>query len=254
MSLLLYKTVEISGVIVGLILILTLYSGALSLKGGEVSILARNFHITITPILAIVAFVHSLGGIHLMLKKRKLERFILPFTVIYTLLYLGFFILYFSPAAPTVPASSLRAASSPSEAGSLTPEEIAKHNSENDCWIIVEGKVYDVTSYINYHPGGKDAILPYCGKDATAAFVGKPHSTFAYQLLSNYYIGDLNGSVTGEPTNPVDDIANLVRSQLGEVNIRYVKPEEGGWEVLVEVNGNFREIKVVGNNIYVEEE
>ena len=44
---------------------------------------------------------------------------------------------------------------------------IKKHNSEEDCWLIINNYVYDVTLFINEHPGGKKAIMKYAGKDAT---------------------------------------------------------------------------------------
>ena len=49
-------------------------------------------------------------------------------------------------------------------------QEIEKHNKENDCWVILYDKVYDLTEFINEHPGGKDSIMLYAGKDATEAF------------------------------------------------------------------------------------
>lgn len=67
--------------------------------------------------------------------------------------------------------------------------EISGHSSKNDCWMAVSGKVYDVTKYVNAHPGGS-AILMGCGKDATSYFSGR-HSNYAWNLLSEYYIGDL---------------------------------------------------------------
>jgi cytochrome b involved in lipid metabolism len=44
-----------------------------------------------------------------------------------------------------------------------TSEDVARHNKPNDCWIIVDGKVYDVTSYILDHPGG-ESILNNAGR------------------------------------------------------------------------------------------
>jgi len=48
--------------------------------------------------------------------------------------------------------------------------EIAKHNTEDDCWVVVNGEVLDATSFLGDHPGGKGAIMLYAGKDATAEF------------------------------------------------------------------------------------
>lgn len=47
--------------------------------------------------------------------------------------------------------------------------EIAIHNSKNDCWTVISGDVYDLTKFINRHPGG-DEILRACGTDATSLF------------------------------------------------------------------------------------
>merc|ERR1712100_564655 len=51
-----------------------------------------------------------------------------------------------------------------------TVEEVAKHNTKNDCWVILDGKVLDVTSFLSEHPGGELAILTFAGKDATEEF------------------------------------------------------------------------------------
>lgn len=53
--------------------------------------------------------------------------------------------------------------------------DVSAANSEQKCWTAVNGKVYDLTSFINKHPGGKANILKICGKDGTAAF-GAQHS------------------------------------------------------------------------------
>jgi cytochrome b involved in lipid metabolism len=79
--------------------------------------------------------------------------------------------------------------------------EVAKHNNSSSCWMVISGKVYDVTTAISSHPGGAGNILSSCGKDATAAFQtkdkspGKNHSGMAYSMLNSYYIGDLNQKI-----------------------------------------------------------
>ncbi len=92
----------------------------------------------------------------------------------------------------------------------LTNEEIAKHHVQEDCWLTIQGNVYDVSGYIFQHPGGAGEIIPFCGSDATNAFATKgknpstPHSQIAVNLLAGYYIGTL-----GQPIEQSGFIANI---------------------------------------------
>ena len=52
----------------------------------------------------------------------------------------------------------------------LSAAEVATHNSRESCWIIVSGNVYDVTEFLDDHPGGSTIILRYAGRDATEEF------------------------------------------------------------------------------------
>jgi flavocytochrome c len=68
---------------------------------------------------------------------------------------------------PTKPKAE-GAKSSASKAYSM--EEVAKHNKKDDIWVVVDGQVLDVTSFLPDHPGGAKAILLYAGRDATEEF------------------------------------------------------------------------------------
>ncbi|XAR50688.1 hypothetical protein NMG60_11005083 [Bertholletia excelsa] len=72
----------------------------------------------------------------------------------------------------------------------LTRSVVSLHNKRSDCWIIIKNKVYDVTSYVEEHPGG-DAILAHAGDDSTEGFYGPQHGTGAFQLIEDFYVGDL---------------------------------------------------------------
>ena len=52
----------------------------------------------------------------------------------------------------------------------VTPEELAKHNTESDCWIAFRGLVYNVTPYMEFHPGGVDELMRAAGQDGTQLF------------------------------------------------------------------------------------
>ncbi|KAE8665569.1 Cytochrome B5-like protein [Hibiscus syriacus] len=73
---------------------------------------------------------------------------------------------------------------------SYSKSEVMLHNKRTDCWIIIKDKVYDVTSYVEEHPGG-DAILAHAGDDSTEGFFGPQHATRVFDMIDDFYIGDL---------------------------------------------------------------
>ncbi|KAL8160501.1 hypothetical protein V2J09_002038 [Rumex salicifolius] len=73
-------------------------------------------------------------------------------------------------------------------------EEVSKHDSSKDCWLIVDGKVYDVTPFMDDHPGGDEVLLSATGKDATNDFEDVGHSDAARELMEKYYIGEVDVS------------------------------------------------------------
>jgi cytochrome b involved in lipid metabolism len=69
--------------------------------------------------------------------------------------------------AASAPAASAPAASTSS---TITMADVEKHAAATDCWTVVAGNVYDLTAWIDQHPGGPDYIAQMCGTDATAGF------------------------------------------------------------------------------------
>ena len=57
--------------------------------------------------------------------------------------------------------------------------------------MVVFDKVYDLTDFIEYHPGGYEICMEYAGTDATNAFNEKPHTIDAVDMLEKYLIGEL---------------------------------------------------------------
>ena len=67
-------------------------------------------------------------------------------------------------------------------------DEIVEHNTKDSCWLLIDGKVYDVTKF--KHPGGKQILLQNSGQDATTQFEDIGHSEKADEYLKELYIGD----------------------------------------------------------------
>lgn len=83
-------------------------------------------------------------------------------------------------------------------------EEVAKHNVTKDCWIIIAGKVYDVTPFMDEHPGGDEVLLAVTGKDATSDFEDIGHSDSAREMMEKYHIGQIDASTIPAKRTYVD--------------------------------------------------
>ncbi|KAF4691509.1 hypothetical protein FOZ60_015371 [Perkinsus olseni] len=73
-------------------------------------------------------------------------------------------------AAPAGAPAAAAAPAAPIPANGKTLEEVAKHNTKEDCWVVINGQVLDVTEFLPDHPGGDLAILTFAGRDATNEF------------------------------------------------------------------------------------
>jgi cytochrome b involved in lipid metabolism len=79
----------------------------------------------------------------------------------------------------------------------ITRKELRKHRSRYDCWMALRGKVFNVTKYLSYHPGGPEELMSVAGKDATREF-DKIHKWVSIDgFLAKCYVGDLVVSGSG---------------------------------------------------------
>lgn len=93
----------------------------------------------------------------------------------------------------------------------FSPSDVSLHASRKDCWVIIHGKVYDVTRFLEDHPGGEDVLLHASASgDATEAFEDVGHSTSAISMMSSYVIGSIKGymppSASEDATLAGDDV------------------------------------------------
>ncbi|NWX89893.1 CYB5B protein, partial [Nothoprocta ornata] len=71
-------------------------------------------------------------------------------------------------------------------------EEVARRNSSREAWLVIHGRVYDVSRFLAEHPGGEEVLLEQAGRDATESFEDVGHSMDAREMLKDYYIGEIH--------------------------------------------------------------
>jgi cytochrome b involved in lipid metabolism len=72
-------------------------------------------------------------------------------------------------------------------------DKVKLNNTDRSCWSVVDGNVYDLTRWINSHPGGAGAIRSMCGVDGTQAFLNQHDGRREpIQRLSMYLLGPLS--------------------------------------------------------------
>ncbi|KAL4613529.1 cytochrome b5-like, partial [Arapaima gigas] len=73
-----------------------------------------------------------------------------------------------------------------------TLEEVKQHNTGEDSWLVIHDRVYDISAFLEEHPGGEEVLLEQVGADATESFEDVGHSTDAREMLEQYLIGELH--------------------------------------------------------------
>ncbi|KAF2213520.1 hypothetical protein CERZMDRAFT_38930 [Cercospora zeae-maydis SCOH1-5] len=71
----------------------------------------------------------------------------------------------------------------------LSPTEVAKHSQEGDLWVSIRGNVYDVSTFVEEHPGGEEVLRAFAGGDATEAFEDAAHSEEVKPIMERLFVG-----------------------------------------------------------------
>ncbi|XP_019614402.1 PREDICTED: cytochrome b5 reductase 4-like [Branchiostoma belcheri] len=100
----------------------------------------------------------------------------------------------------------------------VTPEELAKHDTESDAWTVIRGKVYNVTAYAEYHPGGAEELMRAAGRDGTDLF-NEVHRWVNYEsMLESCLVGRLRTTLHVSPN------AGTPKRKPPKVQTGFLKP------------------------------
>ncbi|CAL9732047.1 L-lactate dehydrogenase (cytochrome) [Monosporozyma unispora] len=110
----------------------------------------------------------------------------------------------------------------------ITPNEVSKHNTPDDCWVVIDGKVYNLTEFINIHPGGPLILKLNAGMDVTAIF--KPlhaKGTLEKYVKPEWYIGELTEPMPDEFIAPPYTPGETPEEIIYKENLRKHLPNLG---------------------------
>ena len=100
----------------------------------------------------------------------------------------------------------------------VSPSQVAEHSSPDDCWVVIEGYVYNLTDFISAHPGGPAIIQNNAGKDVTAIF-GPIHAPDVIEkyIAPENRIGPLDGKMPEDlicaPLTPGETPEDVARKE-----------------------------------------
>ena len=101
----------------------------------------------------------------------------------------------------------------------LTSDEVKKHNSASDCWSIIDGVVYDLSNWVDSHPGGSSRITAICGKDGTSSFLGQHNnSNSAKSRLKGFELGKLEAAAKPATPTPATPATKQLSVFLSEAD------------------------------------
>uniref|UniRef100_A0A1D1XH65 Cytochrome b5 n=1 Tax=Anthurium amnicola TaxID=1678845 RepID=A0A1D1XH65_9ARAE len=107
----------------------------------------------------------------------------------------------------------------------ISASEVRLHTSKNDCWLVIHGKVYDVTKFVDEHPGGHEVLLHASGiGDTSQTFEDVGHSSSARRRMAKYEIGVVEGYDAAEAmkkTKPKEEILAEIKAQQAKAPLKF---------------------------------
>ncbi|CAJ1353101.1 unnamed protein product [Effrenium voratum] len=101
--------------------------------------------------------------------------------------------------------------------------EVERHNSKDDLWLLIDGKVYDVTSFLSLHPGGGQLVVDAAAQDSTSLFE-RTHGEglrYSLRLLNQFFIGVCENATEAKPAEqekPSPEFLQTLRSITGALH------------------------------------
>ncbi|KAI0316117.1 cytochrome b5 [Amylostereum chailletii] len=108
----------------------------------------------------------------------------------------------------------------------VTYDELKQHTKKDSIWVLINGKVYDVTKFIDEHPGGDEVIMSEAGKDGTEAFEDVGHSDEARALLPGMLVGEFekNSELKTKSYPSAAAVAAMDKTVQQTSNVMYFVP------------------------------
>lgn len=109
----------------------------------------------------------------------------------------------------------------------IPSHEVASHNDAKSCYVTVGTKVYDITPFLEDHPGGPELILQYAGQDVKESMedeISHAHSEAAWEMLDEYLVGFV----------ATEKVMDAVRESDDPFAVLPLEPGKKGMEELAE--------------------
>ncbi|KAK4262264.1 hypothetical protein QN277_003119 [Acacia crassicarpa] len=100
-----------------------------------------------------------------------------------------------------------------------TRSQVAQHKSTKDCWLVVYGRVLNLTKFLEEHPGGEEVLLEVAGKDASKEFDTIGHNEGAKKMFAKFQVGVLQGHSI-QDLGGKDDATNESKKEMSAFVIK----------------------------------